>query len=364
MPLSAGVWKGAEGGDEVKKSPTGSEQTDLASGEIGKHGGTSSSNGSARTSQAHHGTEASLRLLPAAAHRPPGTFHFTLGTMDLSEKEDMEQALRLLQEIDYVELFTQATMTPGGAQKRQRREDNDKENPENPNSIAQSARKSTLDVSQSISKVTSSKPLSSLTRDISPPRPSTINNVLRSLSTNQDATKASPPKHLSVTLHSLGTFPSSQSARVFYAQPHEPSGILQSFGELIRQRFIDAGLITETRPLVLHATVANLIYVKRKGRGREDASRGKLSRGLSTDGTVDARDILRYFNTESDGVEQHGLGDVLDDANDFQNEPKPFIWASNIPIDKIRICKMGAEKCEIPDWGMEYKPIGEKLLAS
>lgn len=362
MQLSTGIRRDLKAGDEVRKSPSLVEQTGLPSGGTDQHEGASSSNEAARQPVSDDGTDTSLRLLPAEAHRPPGTFHFTLGTMDLSEKEDMERALRLLQDIDYIELLSQATMIPEG-QKRQRRQDNYGENSEHMDLIRQSQSNSAIGVSQPTSQVPSSKPLSSLTRDISPPRPNPISAVLRSMSTNQDATLVSPPKQLSVTLHSLGTFPSSQSARVFYAQPHEPSGILQTFGQLIRQKFMDAELITETRPLVLHATVANLIYVKRKGRGRENVGKGNPGGDGSRDGTVDARNILRYFNTSSDGIDQDGPRDTLEEINASSNDPKPFVWASGIPIDKIRICKMGAEKCDLPDWGMEYKPVGEKMLA-
>ena len=46
-----------------------------------------------------------LNIIPAAAHRPPGTFHLTIGVMDLSEKGEMQRALALLKEIDYASLL-------------------------------------------------------------------------------------------------------------------------------------------------------------------------------------------------------------------------------------------------------------------
>ena len=42
-----------------------------------------------------------LKVIPAAAHRPPGTFHLTIGAMDLSQKSDMQKAVRLLKSIDF-----------------------------------------------------------------------------------------------------------------------------------------------------------------------------------------------------------------------------------------------------------------------
>ncbi|RVX69234.1 hypothetical protein B0A52_07210 [Exophiala mesophila] len=297
-------------------------------------------------------TSSSLRLLPAAAHRPPGTFHFTLGTMDLSEHADMERALRLLQEIDYSALFSQAvaSLSARGVPRDQSRHPSGAlELPEQTSGTSHTkvdvvGEASNTDLSTgSTTTTTSASILSSLTRAISPPRRTRFTSQDTDLSPQADLPSQSL-QPLQVTLHSLGTFPTSRSARVFYAEPAEPTGVLQGFGELIRQVFKDEGLITETRPLVLHATVANLIYVKGKGKGK-----GKSSNG----GNVDAREILDLFNHNSQNASR------LD--SDLES---PFIWASDIPIDRIRICKMGAEKCDIPDWGLEYRPIGEKVFVS
>lgn len=140
---------------------------------------------------------------------------------------------------------------------------------------------------------------------------------------------------------------------------------------------MEAGLITETRPLVLHATVANLIYVKGKGKGKsrgaarrlggldggteakgeDDGAGGGTSptggRNKSDGGNVDAREILKIFNPNGNGESVRSM------PMDSQ-----FIWASDIPLDRIRICKMGAEKCDTPDWGLEYRPIAEKVFVS
>lgn len=58
-----------------------------------------------------------LRQIPSAAYRPPGTFHLTLGVMDLSAHEDMERAIHLLEDINYTDLLrgaeTTTTAAPG-----------------------------------------------------------------------------------------------------------------------------------------------------------------------------------------------------------------------------------------------------------
>lgn len=365
-------------------------------------------------------SSSSLRLLPAAAHRPPGTFHLTLGTMDLSQGADMERALKLLQEIDYSVLYNQAALSFGGFRGDRPRHSSDAQEPPEGTSrtshnkadvlgeagtnttlstVSTTTTTTTTTTSMSMSGSGSGSQLTSLTRDISPPpRHMTTEQDPHILSPQADSilessASSSPPSPppLYITLHSLGTFPTSESARVFWAHTEEPTGVLQSFGELIRQAFMEAGLITETRPLVLHATVANLIYVKGKragkgkGKGRgvarrqgggfldggkEDKSEDGAGEGegegasptgsggrnnKSDGGNVDAREILKVFNPNPNGNGESGQSQSLDDQ---------FIWASDIPLDRIRICKMGAEKCDIPDWGLEYRPIAEKVFVS
>jgi hypothetical protein len=39
-----------------------------------------------------------------------------------------------------------------------------------------------------------------------------------------------------------------------------------------------------------------------------------------------------------------------------------FVWARDIKVDRIRLCKMGAEKSDLPGWGLEYPPIAEKIF--
>lgn len=309
-----------------------------------------------------------LRRIPTGAHRPPGTLHLTLGVMDLSDQKDMERALQLLEDIDYVDLLRQAESV---VQERQlNRENRRKERPL---------------VDKIPDEVRSSKsPLESLDRAISPPPFSSSSSKSNDASTPNQ----SLPRPMSLTLHGLGTFQSPRSSRVFFAHAHDPSKRLQTFAELVRQNFMDAGLITETRPLVLHATIANMIYVKsRKGQG------GKA-------GEVDARAILRLFNNvEEDGESalnrQQPLGSSDADAANspsksqgasdlitnqlpsssilldprssstntgYERQPQGHIWARDIKLDRVRICKMGAEPCDIPDWGMEYKHIGERIF--
>ncbi|OCT48652.1 hypothetical protein CLCR_04795 [Cladophialophora carrionii] len=430
------------------------------------------------------GERQKLRLLPESAHRPPGTYHLTLGTMNLSKQEDMDKAVALLQQIDYLALLKDAESGDGivrqakararaknaetkgetesvlekrhdggegdGPPRRQNGEATILSNTEtsesantlsHPGSSKESA--STLshtesskesantsshsessEVSQykllantyptkggppssSSSSSSSSqqpRPLKSLTRPISPPPLTTS-----STSTTTSPSSAVPP--LSISLHSLGVFPKPTGARVFFAHPHDPSNRLQRFGQPIRRRFRDAGLITETRPLVLHATVANLIYARGQDRrgGGGGGGKGKSSakgKPRARDGTVDATEVLRFFNGDDNRGRSARQGDhmgamsesiALDtsaqkstqepqrpeaasratlhvqsdherdhdhdhDHNHDHNLSSPYVWARDIPITCVRICKMGAEPSVLPGWGLEYRAVAEMVF--
>ncbi|TRX97524.1 hypothetical protein FHL15_001802 [Xylaria flabelliformis] len=132
----------------------------------------------------------------------------------------------------------------------------------------------------------------------------------------------SPP--LSVTLKSLHTMQSATKASVLYAPPLDEDGVLTRFCEKLRSSFQEAKLMIEDdRPLLLHATIMNTIYVK--GRGASRSGKGKSREKL----TIDARQILDRY--------------------------EDCLWMENVPIEKIAICKMGAKKQEDGDEAYEVE---------
>lgn len=344
-----------------------------------------------------------LHILPSEAYRPPGTFHLTLGAMDLSDPEDLEKAVRLLEDIDYASLLREVGRQEGGPnvggretnqRRRELRRDSGRETAEDTitkivDSSLTSPPKSLTRTISPPPKPSQSSPPQNSSGSESPPRPSSPPSTF----IDQTPISASSPASLSITLGNLGTFPRPASSRVFFAHPHDPTNRLQRLAELIRQRFQAVDLITETRPLVLHATVANLIYAKGKGRGGRPHRRGH---GTQDGNCVDARDILGYFN---ETLRPMGSQDQPAQTSQIPrpNTPSPptpfpplstppllpdptkpspsttttpeesnfnFIWARDIPIDRIRICKMGAEKSDIPGWGLEYKPVAENVFVT
>ncbi|ETI26464.1 hypothetical protein G647_03241 [Cladophialophora carrionii CBS 160.54] len=391
------------------------------------------------------GERQKLRLLPESAHRPPGTYHLTLGTMNLSKQEDMDKAVALLQQIDYLALLKDAGSVDGivrqargrarannaetqvetksmleerhdggegdGPPRRQSGEATILSNPgssESANTLShpESSEESQDNLLASTEPTKGGPPsssssssqlhaLKSLTRPISPPPLTTS-----STSITTSPSPAVPP--LSISLHSLGVFPKPTGARVFFAHPHDPSHRLQTFGQSIRRRFRDAGLITETRPLVLHATVANLIYARGKDRrGGRGGGKGKSSanaRPRARDGTVDATEVLRFFNGDDNRgrsarqgeymgalsesmaldmsaqktiqkpqrpeADSHATLHVQSDheRDHHHNHSSPYVWARDIPITCVRICKMGAESSVLPGWGLEYRAVAERVF--
>jgi activating signal cointegrator complex subunit 1 len=124
---------------------------------------------------------------------------------------------------------------------------------------------------------------------------------------------------LSVTLKGLHTMQSASKATVLYAPPVDSDGTLQRFCEKLKETFQRDGLMMdEMRPLLLHATVLNTIYVKGRRNGKK---RERL--------TVDARGMLDRY--------------------------EDFVWMQDIPVEKIAICRMGAKKQEDGDEAYEVE---------
>ncbi|KIX93104.1 uncharacterized protein Z520_11161 [Fonsecaea multimorphosa CBS 102226] len=422
------------------------EVTPERGGGHGIHPDSTAPEQSGREIRGDRDVDRALRIIPEQAHRPPGTFHLTLGVMHLPNAEDLENAAALLQRIDYLELLRRAEAGEGDEAEGSARRRRDKQRPRGgtgkdaneltPNTEthsgvqgktgevqpastggadrsndAQHEIRSQPPISegqadpqelqqtrdpQPVTNTSNHEPeekenlhqaakqagvipsshaqaLTSLRREISPP-PRRVSAPSSTLAQdNSEEPDPPPPVPITISLSSLGTFPSARSARVFYAEPHDPTSRLQRFGNLVRDVFREAGLITETRPLVLHATVANLIYVKSRGKGRGKwKGKGKgRGGGAGDDGNVDAREILRLFN--HDGGNHTGaasspslppppsLCSAVDELNRTTAD-NPFTWAKDIPIRSIRICKMGAEPSPLPGWGLEYPPVAEKVF--
>ncbi|KOS18797.1 Uncharacterized protein ESCO_001018 [Escovopsis weberi] len=121
------------------------------------------------------------------------------------------------------------------------------------------------------------------------------------------------PSKLAVSIRGLRSMQPAAKAAVLYAAPKDAEGILYDFCHRLRKPFRDSGLmVDEGRPLLLHATLFNTIYARSKGR-----SRGKERL------TVDARQVLSRY--------------------------EDFVWAEDLPLTHVAICRMGAKRIEGTD---------------
>ncbi|KAK6212641.1 hypothetical protein LQW54_005062 [Pestalotiopsis sp. IQ-011] len=124
------------------------------------------------------------------------------------------------------------------------------------------------------------------------------------------------PQPLSVTLRGLHSMQPASKASTLYAAPADADGALQRFCERLRGAFEEAGLmVIDKRPLLLHATILNTIYIKGRDRSKGDG-KGKKREKMA----IDARGIL-------DRYEDH-------------------VWMDEVPVEKIAICRMGAKETE------------------
>ncbi|KAI0147825.1 kinase A anchor protein [Xylariaceae sp. FL1272] len=124
-------------------------------------------------------------------------------------------------------------------------------------------------------------------------------------------------QRMSVTLKGLHSMQQASKTSILYAPPADPERKLYDFCTSILSKFKDKGLVVEdSRPLLLHATVLNTVYVKGRDRGGGRGGKGRWRDKL----TIDARGILERY--------------------------EDCVWAEGIEVDKVAICRMGAKMNE------------------
>ena len=128
---------------------------------------------------------------------------------------------------------------------------------------------------------------------------------------------------LRITLQGIESMHNCTSTSVLFAPPIA-SPQLTAFCQSLKQAFIDAELmVPDTRPLLLHATILSTIYVpgvRGKGKGGHGKHKARL--------TINAEEILQDY--------------------------EDYVWMRDVKIEKVAICKMGAQKVEDEMLGEEY----------
>jgi len=270
-------------------------------------------------------------LIPEKAVRPIGSLHLTLGVMSLDE-ERLAQAQALLQSL-------------------------------NPDEMLHEAAPPKIQAENTLEKPAGSVP-----------------------SEQPQSFKTAP---LTISLESLEPMQSPRKTSILYISPQDPTNRLNHLCQALRTAFTDAGLLVpDTRPLKLHATIVNTIYVKgRKKKGKsksnkkqetkqtdtktkeiqadvnEGAKVGEMTHPL-TQFSVAARPPLSTqppltANTPSSGHGPSATSSLYINATSILPRYATHVWASEVPISRIAICEMGVKKHVSADGKVEeaYKEV-------
>ena len=170
------------------------------------------------------------------------------------------------------------------------------------------------------------------------------------------AVKGDDEEELRISLKGLGSFQSLKKAKVLYALPVDPLGLLRTFCEDILGIFRKDGFVADDgeAALVLHATVVNTIYVK-KGRSVEEASRAAVAAAVATTGAGE-----REVTEDKKRKRRKNRGrSVTVDAREIAEKYEDWVWMEDVPLGKIQICEMGAKERENGE--VEYEAVGEVL---
>lgn len=302
--------------------------------------------------------DASRPLIPDGAIRPLGTLHLTLGVMSLPSKERLDAASSFLRSLDLAKLMHEAEQV--ALRKK-------KQNP-----------------------------------------PESAKDVAKS------------SKALSISLESLHALPRPKSATILHASPVDATGRLYPFCLMLRDKFLEAGFLvgdsnpnkeparssdtagrqkkpeshrnpetpkldpyaaalarqSRLRPLLLHATIVNTIYVRQPKpvHGSKPVSKG---RNTTQRFEFDASHLLnRYQDYYTVRVRRMPRVQTVPSGSASTSSPAPpkfpFVWAKDIPIDSVAICEMGAKKLNLEGdssglqarLGQEYTVVASRKLGS
>jgi activating signal cointegrator complex subunit 1 len=176
------------------------------------------------------------------------------------------------------------------------------------------------------------------------------------ISENLNAAAMPDTDSLTINLEALTPMQSPTKTSILYASPKDSTQRLVPFATLLRKEFTERGFMLEdTRPLKLHATILNTIYAKSEGR------RGRKSTVKETLKHIEHKVSPHHHEPRHDEVDNSGSGDdepierseahgpdakswMRFDASRLIERYRDFVWAQDVRVDKVQICKMGAKK--------------------
>jgi activating signal cointegrator complex subunit 1 len=148
-----------------------------------------------------------------------------------------------------------------------------------------------------------------------------------------------------VDLTGLASMHDPRNTSVLYCAPNDTTSRLQCLALSAQRAFRDSGfLIADDRPLKLHATIVNTIYVK--GKTREPKAT-RAARPMSIGQTNPFASTTEPFGpaqTADLGQGRHTNDSGKLDARGILEKFNDFVWAKDVVVDRLAICEMGVKK--------------------
>lgn len=342
---------------------------------------------SSRKAGGDHPSEWLPPLFPDSAIRPLGTVHLTLGVMSLTSPGRLHEAVEFLESLDVDKLLKEVQSEFLTFDKN--------------DSLTQDFNKPLCVSLESLGALPKAKAATVLYANPVDPTSRLHPFALKIRQAfvdagfiEQDFIKQKPRKH--------------QNGKQILRTENSASNINNNGdinGAIVAAEAAEEAIIEhkpKLRPLFLHATLVNTIYARG---GRNSLHGNKQKKGHKHAGplTFDARGLLaRYRDYYADGTrmqqkqlsvddnaERSSQEDNGDDGVSHSSEEEahpskgveqikhthetntteyPFVWASNVPIERLCICEMGAKTLTEEDsqlaarLGQEYRVVAERKL--
>ncbi|OJD20853.1 hypothetical protein ACJ73_07811 [Blastomyces percursus] len=340
-------------------------------------------------------------LFPDRALRPLGTLHLTLGVMSLLTKERLEEALAFLQSLDLESMLrdaeVQATAAPTGEDSISNATPAVASAPQ-PLSInlvslhaLPRAKAATILYAKPVDSTSRLYPFCVSLREKFVEagfiQQEVIKRTIKRSPRSKNETSGTTSKD------NAGGGSDSGGSAGDHGDSNDNSGNVSAASLPVQGEATAVssdGKGGKPRPLLLHATIANTVYLpRRKQRGAKrketfkfDARPLLMEFGDYVPPTTDvdvsdhepaesqSRNLsLEVEEAEEEGRKGEGGVEVKEKAVQVQKERRaPFVWAKDIPIDRVCICEMGAKP--VPDDGVKggpflreaYVSVGERSL--
>ncbi|KAI9754148.1 MAG: hypothetical protein M1815_005788 [Lichina confinis] len=235
---------------------------------------------------------------PGKVIRPLGSLHLTVGVMSLAQPDRLEGALALLREVDLNKLMLEA---------------------------------------EAACAATPGTPTVSLE--------------------NPSPTSAGTRPPLTVTLKSVKSWGAAATASVLYTEPLDQTNRLLPFCLELVKTFAAAGFVVpENRPLSLHATLLNTVYAKTASGNEVGVPQDDSAQvdGSSQPGGENQRQTDRRKNRRKTRITV--------DATDLIKKYDGAVFAEDLQLDRLTICKMGAKPTQDQVLGEEYEVVAARDL--